>query len=121
MVEQYMQENKNQFDVFDYEEDGSFKPIFMVGKCQPEEASSPVDSPTTVIVEEEQKEPAYIELERISQKSNEKKIDIRVEGVNLKIDTPSKPEALTTTKKQKVVKKKKQTNFFIKFAFFILL
>ena len=29
-----------------------------------------------------------------------------VEGVNLKIDTPSKPEALTTTKKQKVVKKK---------------
>jgi hypothetical protein len=33
MVEQFMQEYKNQFDVFDFEEDGSFKPIFMVGKC----------------------------------------------------------------------------------------
>mgnify|MGYP001244084901 CR=1 FL=1 len=28
-----MEENKHQFDVFDYEEDGSFKPIFMLGKC----------------------------------------------------------------------------------------
>ena len=99
MVEQYMQENKNQFDVFDYEEDGSFKPIFMVGKCQPEEASSPIETPTSTVIVEEEKEPADIEVERISFKSNEKKIDIRVEGVNLKIDTPSKPEALTTTKK----------------------
>lgn len=49
MVEQFMLEHKNQFDVFDYEEDGSFKPIFMVGKCQAEEASSPVQVPTTVI------------------------------------------------------------------------
>ena len=73
MVEQYMNDHKNQFDVFDYEEDGSFKPIFMVGKCQPpEEASSPIlkiDIPEEVpetVIEEEEKEPANIEIGNIS-------------------------------------------------------
>jgi hypothetical protein len=41
--------------VFDYEEDGSFKPIFMVGKCTIEEDASVTPSPAHVI-EEEQKE-----------------------------------------------------------------
>lgn len=61
MVEEYMLQNKNQFDVFDYEEDGSFKPIFMVGKCQIEEdvviPNSPRDespvSPSPIPVIEE--------------------------------------------------------------------
>ena len=99
MVEQYMIEHKNQFDVFDYEEDGSFKPIFMVGKCQPEEASSPVQVPDTVIEEEKE---ANEDLEKMSVKTkSEKQMDIQVEAVNLKIETPSKAPVmpLTTTKK----------------------
>jgi hypothetical protein len=37
-----MEENKHQFDVFDYEEDGSFKPIFMLGKCTIEKVVDPI-------------------------------------------------------------------------------
>lgn len=37
-----MEDNKHQFDVFDYEEDGSFKPIFMLGKCQIEKDVDPI-------------------------------------------------------------------------------
>ena len=50
-----MVENKNQFDVFDYEEDGSFKPIFMVGKCSIEEDAT-VPSIPALVIEEKQKE-----------------------------------------------------------------
>jgi hypothetical protein len=50
-----MVQHKNQFDVFDYEEDGSFKPIFMVGKCSIEEDAKVPSSPDLVI-EEQQKE-----------------------------------------------------------------
>jgi hypothetical protein len=84
-----MIQNKNQFDVFDYEEDGSFKPIFMVGKCIIEEDAIATLRPCHVI-EEEQK----VEVEKVSVKSAKKllppPIDIKVEAVNLKIDTPSK-------------------------------
>ena len=37
-----MEENKHQFDVYDYEEDGSFKPIFMLGKCTIEKVVEPI-------------------------------------------------------------------------------
>lgn len=42
LIEQYMEDNKHQFDVFDYEEDGSFKPIFMLGKCTIEKKVDPI-------------------------------------------------------------------------------
>ena len=37
-----MDENKHQFDVFDYEEDGSFRPIFMLGKCSIVQTIDPI-------------------------------------------------------------------------------
>ena len=49
MIDKYMEDNKHQFDVFDYEEDGSFKPIFMVGKC---DIVQPVD-PIYEVMDEE--------------------------------------------------------------------
>ncbi len=88
-----MLQNKYQFDVFDYEEDGSFKPIFMVGKCAIEKDATVPQSPIHVI-EEEQKEILEIEIEQINVKAKEKKlvapIKINLDSVNLKIDTPTK-------------------------------
>jgi len=34
MIEAYHEKNDNQFEIFDYDEDGQFRPIFMIGKCE---------------------------------------------------------------------------------------
>lgn len=37
MIELFMQDQEQQFEVFETGPDGEFKPIFMVGKCPPPE------------------------------------------------------------------------------------
>ncbi len=78
--------------MFDYEEDGSFKPTFMVGKCTIEEDAIVIPS-TTHVIEEEQKEEVEVKKINIIDKKKNLEvppINIKVEAVNLKIDTPSK-------------------------------